>query len=424
MMTNINLKVAKIFVAIPLMNELENIEKLLDHLSNQSLLPATISFCINQPESWRKNSEKKDIIVNNRKTLMYLKKIASSFPIPIILLDHTSPGNGFDSDVGCVGLARKHCIDSFLPFTTDNDIIVNLDADTYYPVNYFENIIEIYSQLPMLSGVCAPYYHKIDNLTEDRARLMLRYEIFLRYYTIQLFLIKSPYAYMPIGSAMSFKVEAYKKAGGFKVKDAGEDFYTMQQIRKIGIINSWLNTTVYPAARISDRVVFGTGPAINMNLDNQVKKYPFYPTDLFKKIESYYNILENSNTIENIVENLKEIIPEKVIWKIYKNHPQKEKFIHAIHEYFDALHILKFLNANYAIDMKNNFEYFKDFFQNLFNKNMIYKNWQEISIDELNQIRDKLYEYELDLYKSRFNFLLENKTNKKLWQYMAMLNDI
>ncbi len=423
MMTMINLKVAKIFVAIPLMNEFENIEKLLDHLSHQSLLPATISFCINQPESWRKNIEKKDIIVNNRKTLMYLKKIASSFPIPIIILDHTSPGNGFNSDVGNVGLARKLCVDSFLPFATDNDIIVNLDADTYYPVTYFEDILEIYSQLPLLSGVCGPYYHKIDNLTEDKAILMLRYEIFLRYYTIKLFLIKSPYAYMPIGSAMSFTVKAYKKAGGFKVKDAGEDFYTMQQIRKIGMINSWLNTTVYPFARMSDRAVFGTGQAINMNLDNQVKKYPFYPTDLYKKIEFYYNIFENSNSIASIIENLKDIIPEQIILKIYKNHPQRDKFIHAIHEYFDALHILKFLNTNYTVDMNNDFEYFKDFYQKLFNKDIIYKNWQEISIDELNLIRDDLYQYELDLYKNRFKFLLENKTNKKLWQYMATLND-
>ena len=90
---------------------------------------------------------------------------------------------------------------------------------------------------------------------------------------------------MPIGSAMSFRVNAYKKAGGFKVKNAGEDFYTMQQIKKIGIICSWLGNTIYPSARISDRVVFGTGPAIGLNLENQIKKYPFYPTFLFKKIK-------------------------------------------------------------------------------------------------------------------------------------------
>lgn len=367
---------SRIFVAIPLMNELDNIPILLDQLINQSLRPVIISFCINQPESWRKSPDKKEIILNNRKTLIYLNKVSASFPIPIIVLDHTSPGNGFHSNVGCVGLARKLCIDSFLSFTNSNDIIVNMDADTYYPDNYFENIIDIYNQLPLLSGVCAPYYHKIDNLPEDKARLMLRYEIFLHYYTLQLLLIKSPYAYMPIGSAMSFRVEAYKKASGFKVKDAGEDFYTMQQIRKIGIINSWLDNTIYPAARISDRVVFGTGPAIGLNLENQIKKYPFYPTYLFKKIESYYQILEHSNSIDDIIENLKEIIPEEIILKIYKNHSQRDKFVHAIHEYFDAFHILKFLNNNYSVEINNDFEYFKNFYQELFKKDIIYKNWQ------------------------------------------------
>lgn len=412
---------SRIFVAIPLMNELYNIPILLDQLINQSLRPVIISFCINQPESWRKLPDKKEIILNNRKTLLYLNKVSASFPIPIIVLDHTSPGNGFHSNVGCVGLARKLCIDSFLSFTNSNDIIVNMDADTYYPDNYFENITDIYNQLPLLSGVCAPYYHKIDNLPEDKARLMLRYEIFLHYYTLQLLLIKSPYAYMPIGSAMSFRVEAYKKAGGFKVKDAGEDFYTMQQIRKIGIISSWLNNTIYPAARISNRVVFGTGPAISLNLENQIKKYPFYPTYLFKKIESYYQILEHSNTIDDIIKNLKEIIPEEIILKIYKNHPQRDKFVHAIHEYFDAFHILKFLNAHYSVEINNDFEYFKNFYQELFKKDIIYKNWQEISIDELNLIRDDLYNYELKLHRDKLNFLLMNKTDKKLWQNLKML---
>jgi hypothetical protein len=412
---------SRIFVAIPLMNELDNIPILLDRLINQSLRPVIISFCINQPESWRKLPDKKEIILNNRKTLIYLNKVSASFPIPIIVLDHTSPGNGFHSNVGCVGLARKLCIDSFLSFTNSNDIIVNMDADTYYPDNYFENIIDIYNQLPLLSGVCAPYYHKIDNLPEDKARLMLRYEIFLHYYTLQLLLIKSPYAYMPIGSAMSFRVEAYKKAGGFKVKDAGEDFYTMQQIRKIGIISSWLDNTIYPAARISNRVVFGTGPAISLNLENQIKKYPFYPTYLFKKIESYYQILEHSNTIDDIIKNLKEIIHEEIILKIYKNHPQRDKFVHAIHEYFDAFHILKFLNAHYSVEINNDFEYFKNFYQELFKKDIIYKNWQEISIDELNLIRDDLYNYDLNLHRDKLNFLLMNKTDKKLWQNLKML---
>ena len=410
---------SRIFVAIPLMNELDNVPILLDQLISQSTHPVLISFCINQPESWRKLPDKKEIVLNNTKTLIYLNKISTSFPIPIIVLDHTSPGNGFHSNVGCVGLARKLCINSFLTFTNKNDIIVNMDADTYYPDNYFENIINIYNQLPLLSGVCAPFYHKINDLHPDKAMLMLRYEIFLHFYTLQLLLIKSPYAYMPIGSAMSFRVNAYKKAGGFKVKNAGEDFYTMQQIRKIGIICSWLGNTIYPSARISDRVVFGTGPAIGLNLENQIKKYPFYPTFLFKKIKYYYQILEHSKSIDEIIKNLKDIIPEDIILKIYKNHPQRDKFVHAIHEYFDAFHILKFLNNNYSEAINDDFEYFKDFYKELFKKDIIYNNWQEVPIDELNQIRDDLYNYELYLQKNRFDFLLMNKSNKKLWQNLS-----
>nr|HRC79111.1 hypothetical protein [Bacteroidales bacterium] len=176
-----------------------------------------------------------------------------------------------------------------------------------------------------------------------------------------------------------------------------------------------------PAARISDRVVFGTGPAIGMNLENQIKKYPFYPTYLFKKIESYYQILEYSNSIDEIIKNLKDIIPEKIILKIYKNHTQRDKFVHAIHEYFDAFHILKFLNNNYSVEINNDFEYFKNFYKCILQKNIIYNSWEEISVNELNQIRDNLYNYELYLQKNKFDFLLMNKTNKKLWQNLKML---
>lgn len=79
-----------------------------------------------------------------------------------------------------------------------------------------------------------------------------------------------------------------------------------------------------------------------------------------------------------------------------------------------------FLNNNYSVDINNDFEYFKNFYQELFKKDITYKNWQEISIDELNLIRDDLYNYELNLHRDKLNFLLMNKTDKKLWKYLKM----
>ena len=64
---------------------------------------------------------------------------------------------------------------------------------------------------------------------------------------------------------------------------------------------------------------------------------------------------------------------------------------------------------------------FKNFYKSILQKNIIYNSWEEISVNELNQIRDDLYNYELYLQKNKFDFLLMNKTNKKLWQNLKML---
>ena len=248
---------------------------------------------------------------------------------------------------------------------------------------------------------------------------MLRYEIFLRYYTIQLLLIKSPYAYMPIGSAISFTVRAYKKSGRFKIRDAGEDFYTMQKIRKIGMVSGWSDTNVYPSARSSDRVVFGTGPAINLTLREQSKKYPFYPTQLFEAIRDIYQSIEHFDMIDDIVNHLEKIIPREIITKIHNNNPKKHRFIHAIHEYFDAFHIIKYLNKNYKVDPEKDFEHFKKFIKINFNKEIKYDKWEQIPIDELNTIRDQLYKFELNLQKSKYNYLINNQNNDKIWKYLS-----
>ncbi|MFY9453346.1 MAG: hypothetical protein WAP21_05855, partial [Bacteroidales bacterium] len=376
-----------ILVAIPLMNEFENISTLMECLADQKLRAKVIALCVNQPKHWSDSPDKKEIVCNNIKTLNYLNQISTSYPIKLIILDHASTGKGFASKIPSVGLARKLCIDALLPLANDDDIIVNIDADTYYPSNYLNSLYNIYKQLPLLQGICAPYYHKINNLSSNQALLMLRYEIFLRYYTIQLLLIKSPYAYMPIGSAISFTVRAYKKSGRFKIRDAGEDFYTMQKIRKIGMVSGWSDTNVYPSARSSDRVVFGTGPAINLTLREQSKKYPFYPTQLFEAIRDIYQSIEHFDMIDDIVNHLEKIIPREIITKIHNNNPKKHRFIHAIHEYFDAFHIIKYLNKNYKVDPEKDFEHFKKFIKINFNKEIKYDKWEQIPIDELNTIR-------------------------------------
>jgi hypothetical protein len=156
-----------------------------------------------------------------------------------------------------------------------------------------------------------------------------------------------------------------------------------------------------------------------LTLREQSKKYPFYPTQLFEAIRDIYQSIEHFDMIDDIVNHLEKIIPREIITKIHNNNPKKHRFIHAIHEYFDAFHIIKYLNKNYKVDPEKDFEHFKKFIKINFNKEIKYDKWEQIPIDELNTIRDQLYKFELNLQKSKYNYLINNQNNDKIWKYLS-----
>lgn len=53
------------------------------------------------------------------------------------------------------------------------------------------------------------------------------------------------------------------------------------------MVSGWSDTNVYPSARSSDRVVFGTGPAINLTLREQSKNILFIQPNYLKPSETY-----------------------------------------------------------------------------------------------------------------------------------------
>ena len=112
-----------------------------------------------------------------------------------------------------------------------------------------------------LLGLAIPYYHKlIGNPVNDR--LILRYEIYMRHYLLNMLEIGNPYAFTAIGSAMAAKVSAYRKVGGLAPVKSGEDFYFIQKLKKNGKVGNWCETTAFPSSRFSNRVIFGTGRAL------------------------------------------------------------------------------------------------------------------------------------------------------------------
>ena len=59
-------------------------------------------------------------------------------------------------------------------------------------------------------------------------------------------------------------------------KKAGEDFYFLQKLFDAGHFSECNTTRVIPSPRPSDRVIFGTGPAIREYLETAVS-LTFHP---------------------------------------------------------------------------------------------------------------------------------------------------
>ena len=109
-----------------------------------------------------------------------------------------------------------------------------------------------------------------------------RYELFLRCYVLGLSLAGSPYAFHTVGSAMACSAGAYVRAGGMNSRVAAEDFYFLQQLHRTSSVAQVAGTIVYPSARVSHRVPFGTGRSVGRLLAAEEGAVLFYQPECFQ----------------------------------------------------------------------------------------------------------------------------------------------
>ncbi len=336
----------KIYVAIPVMDEPEWLFRCLDALSAQDYTCFEVRICVNQPDEWWNIPDKQQSCRNNRQTL---KKLRGYNAVTLKIIDKSSPGCGWACRAGGVGRARKTIMDTICSEAEDDDIIVSLDADTLTGKGYLSSLAESFSSNRSIAGISVPYFH---NLVSDEKinRLILRYEIYLRYYAINLWRIGSPYAPTALGSAIAFPVWAYRRVGGMPPRKSGEDFYFLQKLQKMGTILSWIPESVHPAARFSERVLFGTGIALQKASQKGWAAYPIFSPDLFDNIGktiALFPQLFKKNIETPISHFLREKFHTADPWApLRKNHHNVEQFVRACHERFDGLRIFQYLRSD------------------------------------------------------------------------------
>lgn len=384
------------------MNEFDYLNKTLESLQQQTISNFSIYICVNQPESYLNNLNKQHIYKNNQQLLGYLNDLNMS---NLTIIDHSSSGKGWIGKLHGVGQARKVIMDEIIKKADDSDLIVSLDADTLLPNNYLAQIQNAFRQNSKAIGISAPYYHQLTGHS-DLDRAILRYEIYMRYYLLNLFRISSPYAFSALGSAMAVSVKAYKKIGGMTPKLSGEDFYFLQKLKKCGSLIIDLPCPVYPAARYSDRVFFGTGPALIKGAGGDWESYPIYADDLFDEIAKTYHCFTNLFTDENLITPLDDFMQsifkaEKIWQPLRNNNKSADNFVKACHEKLDGLRILQFLKDKNQYDQRSDEEKLSVFIQKYYplseisSDTLVIKDFSSDSIETLNKLRNFLYYAEM-----------------------------
>lgn len=339
-------------VAIPAMDELDFLPATLDALLQQKTnFPFEVYICVNQPDKYWADSKMHTICDNNRKLLDYLQNYHF---LTLHILDYSSPGKGWTGKKFGVGFARKALFDKILSESEPNDIIVSLDADTYVKPEYLESVATPFVLDNKLNALAVPYYHPLGTHDETCNRSMLRYEIYMRNYALNLLTIKSPYGFTALGSAIVMRAAALRKIGSITPLQSGEDFYLVQKFCKMGGLSLFNTECVYPANRYSDRVPFGTGPAMLLGSKGIWDSYPIYHYSHFEPIhEAYAHLHDIYDGTFDISSNdflyfLQKDNQKQDIWDdIRQNVSDYPHFVKAFHQKADGLRILQYVRTKY-----------------------------------------------------------------------------
>ena len=265
-----------------------------------------------------------------------------------------------------VGLARKLGMDLALSLIYQQYIhnkiwchwIYSTDADVMLPENY--------GQIRPIENTTACIYPFKHLPVAGFERAMDEYEFSLHYYVESLRHAGSPYAFHTIGSLIVVSSIAYAQVRGMPKRAGAEDFYLLNKLAKLGDIVSLKAPLIQVSGRPSNRVPFGTGPAlvkINAQYENDVSFHIYHPRNfilLALVLESVSEIEHSSaeddillSRIEGKLSNQQEI---DVIWEILIDLGWKKQAIHlqqfkssdaiqkAFHVWFDGFITLRFVH--------------------------------------------------------------------------------
>ena len=263
------------------------------------------------------------------------------------------------------GMARKIGMDEairrFNTVSCPEGVIVSLDADCLVSPNYLYRIESAFSANKSCFAVTINFEHRIDEMNDPKQRRGIQlYEDYLHYYKHASEYAGFPNSIYTIGSAFAVRAEAYMKQGGMNRRQAGEDFYFLQKLTKLGTIDEINDAFVYPSARVSDRVPFGTGAAITKWMNDSEDLALTYNFKAFMdlkemaaRVETLFRVSpENfdifiSSMPKPVQEYLQTLGFTVKVAEINQNSSSLTSFRKRFFQFFDAFIILRFLNMSH-----------------------------------------------------------------------------
>lgn len=277
-------------------------------------------------------------------------------PLRIGYIDAASPCRTLPEKDG-VGLARKLGLDAGLAVLHDNGIpdgpLISLDADTRVGPGYLPAMRDFFAR-PGRWAAVIDYAHPLEDPVFSGA--ILRYELFLRYHELGLTYAGSPYAFHTIGSTIVCTGRAYAAVSGMNRRQAAEDFYFLQQLSKTGPLDRIHTTCVYPGARSSHRVPFGTGASLSKLSEQANAPYPAYDPQSYVLLRAWLAAAhDHLDMPERLLEEAAVISPTLAsflagqdfvtAWgRILSNCSDRVRLWKMFHGWFDAFRTLKLMH--------------------------------------------------------------------------------
>jgi hypothetical protein len=297
---------------IPACDEYDTLPDTLGHLAQaqeakNSLVIVVINARDDAPERVHKANKSCADILRKRAKLNDAPIAQGCFDgMGIVVVDRYSEHRRLPDRQG-VGWARKIAVDLALAWINDRSInsrwIWSTDADVKVPSDYYVRPV---TQDLSSSAQLFPFEHQYEG-NEQQQQALRYYDAYLRYYVHGL-------AFHTIGSIMCLQADAYAKVRGFPKKLAGEDFYLLNKIAKVGTVKTLEGAPIKLSGRTSDRVPFGTGVAvahIQNNID-QGHPYEVYDPQVFIGLKHWLSVIDiaaeaaDMNEVEHALDGVEE----------------------------------------------------------------------------------------------------------------------